>query len=142
MTFVLDASVALSWLLDDAGAGQSYATSALRGLDASGAQALVPSIWRLELANVIAKAESAGRLPEARTTRYLATLSLLPIVTDRWTADHALRETLQLARRHRLSSYDAAYLELAQRLSLPLATLDDDLRRAARKAGVAIFSPR
>jgi predicted nucleic acid-binding protein len=142
MTFVLDASVALSWLLNDAGAGQAYATAALRSLEDPGAQALVPSIWGLELASVIAKAESAGRLPEARTTRYLATLSLLPIVTDRWTADHALRETLQIARRYGLSSYDAAYLELAQRLSLPLATLDDALRRAARKAGVQILSPR
>ena len=141
MTFVLDASVALSWLLDDAGAGQPYATSALHALDASGAQALVPSIWGLELASVIAKAESAGRLPGARTTRYLAMLSLLPIVTDRWTADHAWRETLQLARRHRLSSYDSAYLELAHRLAVPLATLDDDLRRAARKAGVSLFKP-
>jgi predicted nucleic acid-binding protein len=142
MTCVLDASVALSWLLDDAGAGQAYATSALRALEAPGAQALVPSIWGLELASVIAKAESGGRLPEARTSRFLETLSLLPIATDRWTAEHALRETLQFTRRYRLSSYDAAYLELAQRLSLPLATLDDDLRRAARRAGVAIFSPR
>mgnify|MGYP006289406691 CR=1 FL=1 len=141
MTFVLDASVALSWLLDDAGAGQAYATSALLLLEAPAGQALVPSIWGLELASVIAKTEATGRLPEARTARFLQTLSILPIETDRWTADHALRETLQLARRYRLSAYDASYLELAQRLSLPLATLEDALRRAAGKAGVKLFKP-
>ena len=141
MNWVLDTSVAASWLLDDAGAGQAYAMVALRELETADGQALVPSIWGLELASVILKAERQGLLTEERAARFLMMLSALPIVADGRTAHHALTTTLQLARQYRLSSYDAAYLELAQRLSLPLATLDDALRRAARKAGVTLFKP-
>jgi predicted nucleic acid-binding protein len=68
-------------------------------------------------------------------------LGAAPITSDAGTAAHALSDTLQLARRHRLSAYDASYLELALRMSLPLATLDSDLQGAANKAGVKLFKP-
>lgn len=102
-------------------------------------QALVPSLWALEAANVIAKAESKGLLTEARSQAFLALLTRLNIVDDKATVTHALGETLSLARRYKLSAYDAAYLELAMRNALPLATLDTDLAKAAISAGVTIF---
>lgn len=141
MNWVLDASVAASWVLADAGAEQAYATAALRSLGEPGVQALVPAIWGLEVGNVILKAERRGALGADRSERFLRTLSVLPIVVGGSTGIQALGDALTYARHHRLSSYDASYLELARRFSLPLATLDADLRRAARKAGVRIFKP-
>jgi predicted nucleic acid-binding protein len=138
MNFVLDNSVAMRWLLASTNPADSvYAGKALDAL-ATG-QALVPSLWALEVANVIAKAESKGLVSEARSQAFLALLGRLNIVDDKATVAHALGETLNLARRYRLSAYDAAYLELAMRSGLPLATLDADLAKAATTAGVPIF---
>jgi len=139
--FVLDASVALSWLLEDAGAGQEYAVTVFDTLTREGAQAQVPVTWGLEIANGIAKSERGGDLLEARSRAFLASLAAAPIICDDATYAKALDETLDLARRYRLSSYDASYLELAMRAALPLATLDADLRRAAARAGVKRFMP-
>lgn len=141
MKFVLDASVALSWLLEDAGAGQDFADAVFEVLKQPAAQAHVPATWGLEIANVIAKSEARGALIENRSQTFLSALSAAPIVGDLSTHDMVLRETLQLSRRYRLSSYDASYLELALRTAQPLATLDRDLRRAATKAGVKAFKP-
>jgi predicted nucleic acid-binding protein len=139
--FVLDASVALSWLLEDAGAGQSYAVATFDALARSTTQAHVPVTWRLEIANVIAKSEARGVLLPNRSQAFISALAAAPIVCDPETDSKALNETLQLARRYGLSSYDASYLELALRTGLPLASLDEDLRRAAAKAGVKKFKP-
>jgi predicted nucleic acid-binding protein len=136
---VLDASVALSWLLEDVGAGQAYAAAVFDILRNAGAQAHVPVTWGLELANVIAKSESRSELPPARSQAFLASIEAAPIQFDAVTDAKALHETLELARRYRISSYDASYLELALRSGLPLATLDADLRRAATAAGVKLF---
>ena len=134
MSFVLDASVALLWLIPDSQpAGVPYARSVLELLKEG--QALVPSLFFLEVANVISKLEGKGRLTEADTQRYLALLGRLNISVDPATAKQALGDTLNQARRHRLSGYDAAYLELALREGLPLATLDADLAEAAKAAG-------
>lgn len=141
MNFVLDASVALSWLLEDAGAGQAYADGIFEVLKRPSAQAHVPVTWGLEIANVIAKGEARGFLLENRTQAFLSALAAAGILCDSHTSAAALTETLQLCRRYRLSSYDASYLELALRHGLPLATLDEELRRAATKAGVKIFRP-
>ncbi len=141
MNGVLDASVGASWLLEDAGAGQAYADAVMQALERPGVVAHVPVIFGLELASVMLKAEARGTLTAERTARFLQFLSIMPIESDSRPALSALRETLPLARRYGLSSYDASYLELALRLSLPLATLDTDLRRAARKAGVQVFKP-
>ena len=138
MRFVLDASVALLWLVPGTNpAGVDYAEATLVAL--KDAQALVPSLWALEVANVVAKLETKTIVTEADSQRYVALLGQLPIVTDPATATHALGDTLNLARRYRLSAYDAAYLELALRTGLPLATLDAGLAKAAATAGVQIF---
>lgn len=138
MSFVLDNSVAMCWLLNDGRpADVAYATMILNALE--GTSARVPGLWALEAANVIAKAEAKGLLAEARAQAFVATLMRLNITTDNETAGKALGDTLHLARRYKLSAYDAAYLELALREGLPLATLDVDLAKAARKAGVNRF---
>ena len=138
MRFVLDASVALLWLVPGTHpAGVDYAEATLVAL--KDAQALVPSLWALEVANVVAKLETKTIVTEADSQRYVALLGQLHIVTDPATATHALGDTLNLARRYRLSAYDAAYLELALRTGLPLATLDAGLAKAAATAGVQIF---
>jgi predicted nucleic acid-binding protein len=138
MRFVLDASVALLWLVPGTNpAGVDYAEATLVAL--KDAQALVPSLWALEVANVVAKLETKTIVTEADSQRYVALLGQLPIVTDPATATHALGDTLNLARRYRLSAYDAAYLELALRTGLPLATLDAGLAKAAATAGVQIL---
>lgn len=142
MKFVLDASVALSWLLEDAGAGQAYAAAVFDVLGGADSEAYVPVTWGLELANVIAKSENRSELPRARSQAFLASIEAAPILCDTATDAKALHETLELARRYRLSSYDASYLELALRSGLPLATLDADLRRAATTAGVKLFKPK
>lgn len=138
MSFVLDASVALLWLVPETNlAGMDYAAATLKTLKES--QAVVPSLFALEAANVIAKVESKGVVTEADAQRFIALIGRLNLVTDQATATHALGDTLNLARRYKLSAYDAAYLELAQSTGLPLATLDANLANAATIAGVPIF---
>ena len=139
MNFVLDASVALLWLLPETNpSGVDYAATVLKALKE--AQALVPSLFALETANVVAKVESRGVVTEADAQRFITLLGQLNIETDPETATNALGDTLNLARRYKLSAYDAAYLELALRTGRPLATLDADLAQAATTAGVSIFA--
>lgn len=104
------------------------------------ASALVPATWGLEVANVIARSEAKGLVMEARSGVFLEMLEGVDIEVDAATFSHALVDTLQLARRYKLSAYDASYLELALRSGLPLATLDEDLHKAAKKAGVKRFT--
>ena len=101
--------------------------------------ALVPVTWGLEVANVIAKAEAKALVTEARSGAFLELLEGMDVEVDSATFAHALSDTLQLARRYKLSAYDASYLELALRSGLPLATLDEDLQKAAKKTGVKKF---
>ncbi len=133
--FVLDTSVAVSWFFDDE-AGE-YPAAVLESLADCGA--MVPSLWSLEVANVLLVAERRNRCSEAEAVRFIELLESLPITTDDATAHRALHQTYQLAREYGLTSYDAAYLELAMRLGLPLATMDRQLAEAATRAGVAIF---
>ncbi|MDX2253477.1 MAG: type II toxin-antitoxin system VapC family toxin [Nitrospira sp.] len=139
MRFVLDNSVTMRWFFGD-GRPQdlAYAGKVLDLMQE--AQALVPAIWGLEVANVIAKAEEKALVTEARSGAFLEMLEDVDIEADSATFAHALSDTLQLARRYKLSSYDASYLELALRLGLPLATLDENLQKAAKKAGVKRFA--
>lgn len=138
MNFVLDASVALLWLAPETNpAGADYAATTLAALKNS--QAVVPSLLALEIANVVAKLEAKGVVTEADSQRYITLLGRLNISVDQATAAHALGDTLNLARRYQLSAYDAAYLELALRTGLALATLDAALAKAATNAGVLIF---
>ena len=140
MKCVLDASVSLTWLLRDAGAkADAYAFNVLAQIGSLGTEIHVPAIWGLEVANVIARAESGDMETQAQSEAFLEMLAAAPIQVDAETAARSLSETLQLARRYRLSAYDASYLELALRCGLPLATLDVGLQRAASKAGVKLL---
>ena len=127
MSLVLDSSVTLAWLYAD------EVTSAVREVfqltKTSGAWA--PSLWRLEVGNALQMGIRRGRHDLAFVQAALADLSLFPISVDPDTDKQAWAATLHLAHRHRLTLYDAAYLELAQRRGSPLATLDRDLRSAA-----------
>lgn len=141
MNFVLDASVTLSWLLGDArSADRRYAQNVLEALKQPEAWAAVPVTWGLEVANVLARGEAKSILTEAQSEAFVEMLAAAPIRVDEATYAQSLHATLQVARRYRLSSYDASYLELALRGSLPLAALDEDLIKAARKAGVKRFA--
>jgi predicted nucleic acid-binding protein len=101
--------------------------------------AWVPSFWRLEVANILEIGTRRGRHDVAFNRATLDDLLLLPISLDPETDRQAWDATLQLAHRHRLTLYDAAYLELAQRRGLPLATLDRDLRTAAVAEGIHLL---
>jgi len=130
VSLIIDSSATLAWFYGD------ETTPAIRQvfelLIKDGAW--VPSLWRLEVANILEISVRRGRSDVT-----LADLSLLPISLDPETDKHAWDTTLQLAHRHRLTLYDAAYLELAQRRGLPLATLDGDLRTAAIAEGVHLL---
>ncbi|GAA1056076.1 twitching motility protein PilT [Agromyces luteolus] len=128
--FVLDASVALSWCFEDEARPESDAL--LHRLADGGA--IVPVIWEYEVANVLAVAERRGRLSEAEVARRSTLLRSLPIHVVR---DLDPTSLLQTARQHVLSAYDAAYLIVAEREGLPLATRDAALASAAAAAGVA-----
>jgi predicted nucleic acid-binding protein len=93
----------------------------------------------LEIANVLWACERRKRITEADSVRFLAVLETLNIITDQQTEQHATKRTLGLARQHGLSVYDAAYLELAMRLGLPLASTDKTLRKVAKDVGLSIL---
>ncbi len=140
MNFVLEASVTLSWLFGDAkAADRAYALEILEALKLPDVRAEVPVTWALEVANVVARAEARRMVSEAQSEAFLHMLSRSPVHADHATFASALGDTLQLARRYRLSVYDASYLELALRGAHPLASLDADLNKAARRAGVKRF---
>lgn len=138
MSFVLDNSVALSWCFEDE---QTPAVmDLLDRVTETGASA--PLIWPLEALNGLLAAERRRRLDPDRRTQLAKFLRELPIAIDMDTADRAWDATIRLAARFRLSVYDAAYLELAQRRRLPLATLDRDLRTAAAASRIEILGER
>jgi predicted nucleic acid-binding protein len=133
--FVVDTSVVMSWCFKDE--TNQYADAVLDKL--AGAAAIVPSIWPLEVVNVLLAAERQKRLSESDSMRFLALLSQLPIVVE-YECPEMMKELLALARAYTLSSYDASYLYLAMRKGLPIATLDNKLIEAARRIEVAILA--
>ncbi len=135
MSLVLDSSATLAWIYMEE--RSEAIASVFDQLIAAGAW--VPSLWRLEIANVLEMGVRRGRMDAAFRDATLADLELLPIQTDPDTEKHAWRSTLRLAERHRLTIYDAAYLELAMRRGLPLASLDRELRAAAAAERVALL---
>lgn len=135
--FVLDASVALAWCFQDE--ADPYADAIAARFPS--VEAVVPNLWHLEIANIFISGERRGRCTPTDAAAWFGFLGNLPIAVDDQTSAEAWHETTRLARAYNLSAYDAAYLELALRLAVPLATLDQRLDVAARAAGVARFTP-
>jgi predicted nucleic acid-binding protein len=133
--FILDASVTLCWCFENQ--ATDYTEAIFERL-AGGEEVSVPFIWPVEVANVLVTAERRKVLKVAQVRGFVEELSAWPIQVDTLGVDRAFQQILGTAREHNLSAYDAAYLELAIREGLPLATLDEDLRRAARAVGVKI----
>ena len=137
-SLVLDNSVAMRWCFKDGSESDLiYAEHVLERL--SDYHFLVPNLWHLEAANVLVRAQKRHWLTEAQMREFLDLALQLPISVDTETAQKAMTATFLLAQEQNLSVYDAAYLELALRNKVPLATLDVDLRKAAIKINVPIF---
>ena len=133
--FVLDCSVATAWCFSDQ--ADAYTWSVLARLAKS--DAVVPAIWRVELANVLAVAERRKRIQKSDSMKFLGALDRFRFSVDNETSDCAWGPILTLARDQLLSAYDAAYLELAIRRKLPLATRDEGLKRAAALLAVDLL---
>lgn len=132
---ILDSSATLAWIYGD------ETTDAIRKVFSAIADdgAVVPALWRLEVANSLTIAIRKRRIDPDFRRAALADLALLDITTDQQTDSRAWTDTLDLADHFRLTVYDAAYLELARRRALPLATLDQELRAAATATGVTLL---
>jgi predicted nucleic acid-binding protein len=134
--FIVDNSVVMSWCFKDQ--ANPYADSILERFKE--AVAYVPSIWSLEVVNVLLAAERKKFIREADSVRFINLLFQLPIFVEYEGPEKAMKDLLGLARAHNLSSYDASYLDLAMRKGLPLATLDEKLRKAAESTNVLILT--
>ena len=132
MAFVADASIVAAWPLPDE--DDALSRAALEALRRD--KVVAPAILWFEVRNVLIVGERRGRIDEAQTRKAIAILARLPIEIDRSPDD---AELMRIARRRRLTAYDAAYLELALRLDLPLATRDARLAKAAREENAAMF---
>ena len=135
MAFVVDSSITACWAFSDE--SNADATLALKRM--SSERALVPPLWWFEMRNVLMVNERRGRLTEWSTVAFLRKLSRLPITIEPLPDSVAV---VALSRAHRLTVYDAAYLELAQREGVPMATMDSDLIRAARSEGVPLIQAK
>jgi predicted nucleic acid-binding protein len=135
---VVDASTALAWCFPDE--TSEHADSVLVAL--AGCTILVPAVWSLELANAILSGERKKRLNHQEIKSFTTLLESLPMVQDAQPTIDNIRGVLPLARAHGLTAYDAAYLELSIRHNAPLATLDGNLRKAAKKSGIKLFEGR
>ncbi len=134
--FVLDNSVTMRWFFDSG--SHPYADALLQRLMASTDAAIVPTLWAYEASSVIARAQLKNSATAQEAGKFFNALSLLPITIDDQSARHIFSDVHRLAVAHRLTSYDAAYLELALRRQLPLATLDAELIAACARAGVPV----
>jgi predicted nucleic acid-binding protein len=132
MSVVLDSSIVGCWCFPDE--SSSMADAAMRAVAAD--KAFVPAVWWFEVRNLLLTAERVGRVDPIGTAAFCADLEALSIRIDRAPQSDVV---LALARTHRLTIYDAAYLELADRIGVPLATLDQQLARAARARSVPLL---
>ena len=133
--FVVDNSVVMTWCFQDE--VNHYADAVLDSLTEF--VAIVPAIWPLEVVNVLLVAERKQRLQEADSVRLITLLSQLPILVDRSWPERLMKDFLTIGRAYNLSSYDTAYLELAMRQGLPMATLDRRMIEAARQIDIPIL---
>ena len=134
-SFVVDCSVAMTWLFEEE--ATKLTAELLDRLKAE--DAVVPDLWFIEIANVVALAERKGRITLTQSTEFVRHLLLLGIEVDAEAHTRAFDQLLPLCRAHRLTSYDATYLDLAIRRQLPLATLDKSLREAAVTMGLSLL---
>ena len=132
---VLDCSITMAWCFPDEATPQTEAIEARLITEA----AIVPAHWFLEVSNVLALAEKRKRITPAETRLFLDDLSKFDVQVDEDTHLRAFDEILPLARQYGLTTYDAAYLELANRRRLPLASLDEPLRRAVTSLGLPVL---
>lgn len=135
MPFVLDCSLTMAWVFPDEA---TDATNALRESLVND-MAIVPVLWPMEVGNVLLVATRKGRIRVQDWKRIQGDLASLPIEIDAETPERVWQAIIPLAYKHKLSAYDAAYLELAARFKLPLATLDKELRTACRAAKVKVL---
>lgn len=135
---VLDCSVTAAWLFEDEASALAEAMLEQLG---GGLTARVPSVWVLEVCNVLLVGERRGRLSEAQSTVFWETLQALPIAVDDRPPMVTAQAVVALGRAHQLSAYDAAYLELAVREGLPVATLDQRLVASAQASGAGVWAP-
>lgn len=136
--FVLDASFILSWAFEDE--STSFTDQVLTLLKEN--SALAPALWPFEVASALTTAERRGRIDVSQQAEFLEWLRQLPILIEHRPTIWLCQEILPLTRAYRLSAYDAAYLELALREGLPLATLDTELQAAAQAHSVPLFKTR
>lgn len=137
MNFVLDNSVVMRWLFNDGGIkDRQYSEDILNLIIAGSHIPITPGIWPLEIANVISRAESMGQIEETRSAHFLEIIREMNIATESIAQEVSFGSVLHLARVYQLSSYDASYLELAMRYSVPLATLDKSLIGVMKRVGV------
>lgn len=134
--FVLDCSVTMSWCFEDE--VTDYSENILDGLQGSIA-AVVPSLWTLEVANILLMAQRKKRINKIKSIEFKDSLNLLPIQVDHTMGYRGKSSIMELAEETGLTIYDAAYLELAIHNSIPIATLDLDLKKAARKMNIELF---
>ncbi len=139
--FILDASVALSWCFPDEAGDYTNGVLALLTQSDAPAAAMAPAIWPLEVVNALLMGERKRRLTEAQTLQVIEYFESLDISVDEGGQERTFGVILSLAREYDLSSYDAAYLELAMRSGLPMATQDKKLAAAARRSGVKLLIP-
>lgn len=132
---VVDSSVSAAWCLKDE--TNEAAEAVLTALGNGGG--IVPALWAIEMAAILVMAERRGRISPSDGDRAVELLGRLPLRIEPADAN-TTRRVRAVAREHRLTAYDAAYLELAARSGLPLATFDDDLAKAAKGAGVELFA--
>jgi predicted nucleic acid-binding protein len=137
MNFVMDASLAMAWVMKDEA---TVETDRILDSLGRGAKALVPALWRWEIANGLLNVERRKRATRVEVGRHLRLLKSLPIEIDEAAVHEALAGTHVLAQKHKLTSYDASYLELARRRGLPLASLDNELQAAAKVEKVEVFA--
>lgn len=134
--FVLDASVVLTWCFPDENADVAQH---IAGSFKQGNTAIAPSFWPHEVLNALIAGERRKRISKELVRSFLDDLAMLPVVLEQVPAAAVFDRLQRLSREHSLTAYDAAYLDLALDTGLPLATLDDDLRRACKKAGVRLM---
>lgn len=134
--FVLDASTAVSWCFEEV--QTPYAVAVLQQVS-GGAEVYVPNVWALEVTNALVKALRRQHITRDELLEYAEQLGMLRLTVDSETAERAFGQILALAERYQMTTYDASYLELAQRRGVPIATSDRNLLQAAGAVKVPIL---